>query len=190
METFSVSFQNKYLDLDSTILFWKHVYSIKPVLCNNHWEWWFYFIFINEQKFRTLFWCITSWTWPAKRSPPNKLMTVKRYFTISNIPVSNVPKTFIVHAFRRIGHESLMTIFKACWWCVQEWLALLVQCSRAYLPSVFFRFIALAQPSIIQTFFLCYYHSTYKQQGLGLCSFWFQKKDVYNEIGKIPVKSE
>ena len=25
-------------------------------------------------------------------------------------------------------------------------------CSRAYLPSVFFRFIALAQPSIIQTF--------------------------------------
>ena len=135
LETFSVSFQNKYLDLDSTILFWKHVYSIKPVLCNNHWGWWFYFIFINEQKFRTLFWCITSWTWPAKRSPPNKLMTVKRYFTISNIPVSNVPKTFIVHAFRRIGHESLMTIFKACWWCVQEWLALLVHAPTSPLFS-------------------------------------------------------
>ena len=54
-------------------------------------------------------------------------------------------------------------------------------CSRAYLPSVFFRFIALAQPSIIQTFFLCYYRSTNSKALVNaVFGSW---KNVYNEIG-------
>ena len=61
-------------------------------------------------------------------------------------------------------------------------------CSRAYLPSVFFRFIALAQPSIIQTF--SYAIIAVQTARPWVMQFLVPEKNVYNGIGKLQVKVE
>ena len=61
-------------------------------------------------------------------------------------------------------------------------------CSRAYLPSVFFRFIALAQPSIIQTF--SYAIIAVQTARPWVMQFLVPEKNMYNGIGKLQVKLE